>query len=63
MAVANLLVSSDHWLADPGWGGGGLFLFSTLFPVEDLAVADQFLKGETMMVHQVEAAISELQPH
>ena len=40
----------------------GLFLFSTLFLVEDLAVADQFLKGETMMVHQVEAATTELQP-
>ena len=40
----------------------GLFLFSTLFLVEDLAVADRFLKGETMMVHQVEAATTELQP-
>ena len=40
----------------------GLFLFSTLFPVEDPAVADQFLKGETMMVHQVETATTELQP-
>ena len=32
----------------------GLFLFSTLFPVEDLAVADQFLKGETMSVAGVQ---------
>ena len=58
VAVANLLVSSNHWLA--GWQGRGrqplakgLFLFSTLFLVEDQAVTDQFLKGETMMVHQV----------
>ena len=28
----------------------------------DPAVADQFLKGETMTVHQVKAASSELQP-
>ena len=28
----------------------GFLLFPTLFPVEDPAVADQFLKGETMMV-------------
>ena len=31
----------------------GLFFFSTLFPVEDPAVADKFLKGETITVHQV----------
>ena len=41
----------------------GLFLFPTLFPVEDPAVADQFLKGETVTVHQVEATTSELQLH
>ena len=41
----------------------GLFLFPTLLLEKDPAVADQFLKGETMMVHQVEAATSELQPH
>ena len=40
----------------------GLFLFSILFPVEDPAVADQFSKGETMMVHQVEATTTKLQP-
>ena len=40
----------------------GLFLFSNLFPVEDPAVADQFLKGETMRVHQVEATTTKLQP-
>ena len=28
----------------------------------DPAVADQFLKGETMTVHQVKAAASKLQP-
>ena len=38
----------------------GLFLFPTLLLEKDPAVADQFLKGETMMVHQVEAATSEL---
>ena len=58
--MANLLVSSDHWLADPSLLAGGaevvslsflgLFPFSTLFLVEDPAMADQFLKGETMMV-------------
>ena len=31
-------------------------------PERDPAVADQFLKGETMTVHQVKAASSELQP-
>ena len=31
-------------------------------PERDPAVADQFLKGETMTVHQVKAAASELQP-
>ena len=41
----------------------GLFLFSTLFLVEDPAVADQFLKGKTVTVHQVEATTSELQLH
>ena len=30
----------------------GLFLFPTLLLEKDPAVADQFLKGETMMVHQ-----------
>ena len=30
--------------------------------MEDPAVADQFLKRETMMVNQVEAATTELQP-
>ena len=40
----------------------GPFLSPTLFPEEDPAVADQFLKGETMTVHQVEAATSKLQP-
>ena len=29
----------------------GLFLFPTLLLEKDLAMADQFLKGETMMVH------------
>ena len=38
----------------------GLFLFPTLLLEKDPAVVDQFLKGETMMVHQVEAATSEL---
>ena len=38
----------------------GLFLFPTLLLQKDLAVADQFLKGEIMMVHQVEAAASSL---
>ena len=57
MAVANLLVSSNHWLADPGWLAGGavvvslsflgFLLFPTLFLVEDPAMAEQFLKGET----------------
>ena len=35
----------------------GLFLFLL---EKDPAVADQFLKGETVMVHQVEAAASSL---
>ena len=60
-------------LAEPCWlpGGAevvslsflGFFLFPTLLLVEDPAVADQFLKGETMTVHQVEAATTELQLH
>ena len=37
----------------------GLFLFPTLLLEKDPAV-DQFLKGEIMMVHQVEAAASSL---
>ena len=40
----------------------GLFLFPTLLLEKDPAEVDQFLKGETMMVHQVEAATTELQP-
>ena len=40
----------------------GLFFFPTLLLEKDLAMADQFLKGETMSVHQVEAATSKLQP-
>ena len=36
----------------------GLFLFPTLLLEKDSAMADQFLKGETMLVHQVEAATS-----
>ena len=68
--VATLLVWSDHWLPDPGWLAGAhppllpgplpLAVFPNLFPVEDQAVADLFLKGETLM--QVEAATNELQP-
>ena len=38
----------------------GLFLFPTLLLEKDPAVVDQFLKGETMIVHQVEAAASSL---
>ena len=66
--VADLLVTSDHWLPDPLTPAGGAevvslsflgpFLSPTLFPEEDPAVADQYLKGETMTVHQAEAATS-----
>ena len=38
----------------------GLFLFPTLLLEKDPAMVDQFVKEETMMVHQVEAATSEL---
>ena len=38
-----------------------LDLFPTLLLEKDPAVADQFLKRETIMVHQVEAATRELQ--
>ena len=38
-------------------------LSSTLFPEEDPAVADQFLKGETMTVHQVEAVVQLVHCH
>ena len=41
----------------------GLFLFPTLLLEKDPAVADQFLKGETILLHQVEAATRELQLH
>ena len=40
----------------------GLFLFPTLLLEKDPAMADQFLKGETLLVQQVEAAIRELHP-
>ena len=40
----------------------GLFLFPALLLEKRLVVAEQFLKGETMAVYQVEAATSELQP-
>ena len=73
MAVANLLVSSDHWLADPSWRGEivslsflGLFLFPTLFMEQDSAAADQFLKGETMhlyLVHPHGLPLEELVRH
>ena len=39
----------------------GPFLFPTFLLERDSAVVDQYLKGETMMVHQVKAATSELQ--
>ena len=38
----------------------GLFLFPTLLLEKDPVSVDQFLKGETKMVHQVEAATGEL---
>ena len=38
----------------------GPFLFPTFLLERDSAVVDQYLKGETMMVHQVEAASSSL---
>ena len=44
--------------ASPSWSPPS----PTLFPEEDPAVADQYLKGETLTVHQVKAATSELQP-
>ena len=53
--VADLLVSSEHWLADPGWWGRGRQpLLPGPLPLpcpppgEDPAMADQFLKGVTM---------------
>ena len=53
--VAHLLVLFDHWLADPGWLAGrgghqpllpGWASYFSLFPLEDPAMADQFLKRE-----------------
>ena len=70
LPMANLLVSSYHWLSHPGWQGGGCQPFLPgppplphTPPGEDPAMADQFLKGETMSVYQVVAATRELQLH
>ena len=70
--IADLLVSSPHWLPDPLTPASGVemvnlsflgpFLAPTVFPEEDAGVAEQYLKGDTLTVHMVKSATGELQP-
>ena len=54
VAVAHLLVSFNHWFADPDLMAGRASSSSpTLFPVEDSAVVEQFLKGASLPLEEL----------
>ena len=54
VAVAHLLVSFNHWFADPDLMVGRASSSSpTLFPGEDSAVVEQFLKGASLPLEEL----------